>query len=145
MTDGIKNSRPVSNQVKIPKELVQFLRQETYSLLIKGHTGTGKTTLALSILKELNINKNCLYISTRVSPANLFQYYPWIKKFFHQLKKTEPAEAYENEINHTIFVDGRLDEPTSLFERITNELMDMYAPTIIIDTWDAKIDFLYCL
>src|SRR6266850_485780 len=137
MTDGIKNSRPVSNQVKIPKELVQLLRQETYSLLIKGHTGTGKTTLALSILKELNINKNCLYISTRVSPANLFQNYPWIKKFFNLSKKTEPAEASENEKNNTMFVDGRLDEPTSLFERITNELMDMYAPTIIIDTWDA--------
>ena len=137
MTDDIENSQPVHSEVKIPKELLQFLRHETYSLLIKGNTGTGKTTLALSILKELNINKNCLYISTRVSPDQLFQYYPWIESFFVQPKRTESTETTEIEKNQGIFVDARLDEPGSLFERITNELMDVKAPTIVIDTWDA--------
>jgi KaiC/GvpD/RAD55 family RecA-like ATPase len=137
MTDGIKNSLPVTGQVKIPKELVQFLRQETYSLLIKGFSGTGKTTLALCILKELNINKNSLYISTRVSPDQLFQYFSWMKRFFIHSKKTDLVEASENVTDHSMFVDGRLDETTSLFERITNELMDVKAPTIIIDTWDT--------
>jgi len=132
MSDYIREA-----QVKIPSELNQFLRQETYSLLIKGYTGTGKTTLALSILKVLNINKNCLYLSTRVSPNQLFQYYPWIEKFFIQPKKTELTETYETQTNYPIFVDARLDEPSSLFERITNQLMDVRMPTIIIDTWDA--------
>jgi KaiC/GvpD/RAD55 family RecA-like ATPase len=132
MPDDIK-----VNREKIPNELIQFLRQKTYSLLIKGHTGTGKTTLALSILRHLNINKNCLYISTRVSPGQLFQYYPWIDSFFIQPKKTELTETSEVQTNYPVFVDARLDEPNSLFERITNELMDVQAPTIIIDTWDA--------
>ncbi|MDE1862775.1 MAG: hypothetical protein KGI33_07675 [Thaumarchaeota archaeon] len=126
---------PAYSDVKIPRELVQFLRHETYSLLIKGRTGTGKTTLALSILKELNINKNCLYISTRVSPEQLIQYHPWVENFA-QTKRADGQAPGTGKINE-IFVDARLDEPGSLFERITNELMDVKAPTIIIDTWDA--------
>lgn len=137
MSSNADNGQPLYSEVRIPKELLQFLRQETYSLLIKGNTGTGKTTLALSILKELNVNKNCLYMSTRVSPDQLFQYYPWIEGFFPQSKRIEQTEASELEKDQHIFVDARLDEPGSLFERITNELMDTKAPTIVIDTWDA--------
>ncbi len=125
------------HQVKIPNELVQFLGKETYSLLVKGHTGTGKTTLALSILREMNMHKNCLYISTRISPTQLFQFHPWIGKFFNQPENIELAEISEDRVDHPIFVDARLDEPALLFERITNELMDVKAPIIIIDTWDA--------
>jgi hypothetical protein len=68
--------------------------------------------LALSILKELNINKNCLYISTQISPNQLFQYHPWIGNFFDQPKVTELTEIPENGMNHHMFVDARLDEPS---------------------------------
>jgi KaiC/GvpD/RAD55 family RecA-like ATPase len=127
----------LQDHVKIPRELAQFLKQETYSLIIKGHTGTGKTTLALSILREFGVDKNCLYISTRISPDQLFQYYPWVAKFFNQTKKAEPTESVDTTVDNSMFVDARLDESGPLFERITNELMDVRAPTIIIDTWDA--------
>ena len=131
------NIGELQSQVKIPRELMQFLKQETYSLLIKGHTGTGKTTLALSILRELEMNKNCLYISTRISPDHLFKYYPWVPKFFNQIQEMEQDKSSDINNNNSIFVDARLDESGPLFERITNELMDVRAPTIIIDTWDA--------
>ena len=49
---------------------------DTYSLLVKGFAGTGKTTLALTILNVLGIKNNFFYISTRISPKQLFQYYP---------------------------------------------------------------------
>lgn len=139
MTEDIEN-RQFTDKIKIPVELTHFLRQETYSLLIKGHTGTGKTTLALSILRKLNMDKNCLYISTRVSPDQLFQYHTWMEEFFDQPERIEsPIDAVpENEENsHPTFVDARLDEPVTLFERITNELMDVRAPIIVIDSWDA--------
>ena len=51
---------------KIPDDLLQFLNNETYSLLIKGAPGSGKTALCLTILKALNIKNNFFYISTRV-------------------------------------------------------------------------------
>jgi KaiC/GvpD/RAD55 family RecA-like ATPase len=125
------------NSMHIPNELIDFLKRETYSLLIKGDAGTGKTTLALTILRALNINKNCLYISTRISPEQLFKYYPWLESFFGKSKKSELAEISEFETDMPVFVDARLDEPGSLFERITNQLMDVKAPIIIIDSWDA--------
>ena len=127
----------MNNSMQIPTELIDFLKRETYSLLIKGGPGTGKTTLALTILRALNINKNCLYISTRVSPEQLFKYYPWLESFFGKSIKSELEETPEFETNTPVFVDARLDEPGSLFERITNQLMDVRAPTIIIDSWDA--------
>ena len=65
----------------IPEDLLQFIRRDTYSLLVKGFAGTGKTTLALTILNVLGIKNNFFYISTRLSPKQLFQYYPWLKDF----------------------------------------------------------------
>lgn len=121
----------------IPSELVQFVKRDTYSLLIKGYAGTGKTTLALTILRALNIKENFQYLSTRISPDQLIQYYPWLGKFFDITKKSEPTDTEENNTEMPIFVDARLDEPSSMFERITNQLMDMRSPMIIIDSWDA--------
>ncbi|HUG96326.1 MAG TPA: gas vesicle protein GvpD P-loop domain-containing protein, partial [Nitrososphaera sp.] len=72
--DWENGSRPI----QMPDELVRFIQRDTYSLLIKGFAGTGKTTLALTILRALGGNNNFFYISTRVSPKQLFQYYPWL-------------------------------------------------------------------
>jgi len=120
----------------VPDELKQFLKLDTYSLLIKGTCGTGKTTLSLTILKTLKATKNFFYISTRTSPQQLFDYYPWLSKF------VRPAEDFQysnvdDQLSHPCFEDARLDEPESLFERITNELMDIKSPIIVIDSWDA--------
>ena len=40
------------------------------------------------------------------------------------------------------FEDARLDEPESLFERITNQLMDVRSPLIIVDSWDGVASFM---
>src|SRR2546426_648589 len=50
----------------IPTELIDFLKRETYSLLVKGNAGTGKTTLALTILRALNMDKEALMNNARV-------------------------------------------------------------------------------
>ena len=61
----------------LPEELSEFLSKDTYSLLIKGGSGTGKTILALSILKSLLPIENPLYLTTRTSPLQLIENYPW--------------------------------------------------------------------
>jgi KaiC/GvpD/RAD55 family RecA-like ATPase len=127
----------------MPNELMRFIQRDTYSLLIKGFAGTGKTTLALTILRALESKNNFFYISTRISPKQLFQYYPWLGKFIEQPAK--PANPGEGAPEHRItpsFEDARLDEPESLFERITNQLMDIKSPIIIIDSWDAIASFM---
>src|SRR5437867_11098735 len=63
---------------RIPRELADFLRRATYSLLIKGSSGTGQTILALSILRALKVTTGFLYVSTRTSPVELLQRYTWI-------------------------------------------------------------------
>ncbi|MGA9941504.1 MAG: gas vesicle protein GvpD P-loop domain-containing protein, partial [Nitrososphaeraceae archaeon] len=121
----------------IPPELSQFLQRDTYSLLIRGKYGSGKTALSLTILRSLKATDNFFYISTRTSPTQLFDYYPWLSKF---VKKQDSLNQYVNSEEHPVhpcFEDARLDEPESLFERITNQLMDIKSPIIIIDSWDA--------
>ncbi|MDQ4066423.1 MAG: AAA family ATPase [Thermoproteota archaeon] len=126
----------------IPEELLHFIRGETYSLLVKGFAGTGKTTLALTILNVLGIkNNNFFYISTRISPKQLFQYYPWLKNLIGQSKPRGTSLTWDHDVMSS-FEDARLDEPESLFERITNQLMDIKSPIIIIDSWDAIASFM---
>ena len=102
------NHHPIS----MPDELMRFIQSDTYSLLIKGFAGTGKTTLALTILKALESKSNFFYISTRISPKQLFQYYPWLARFVEQPKTANPGEDYTVMPS---FEDARLDEPESRF------------------------------
>jgi KaiC/GvpD/RAD55 family RecA-like ATPase len=130
---------PHKKSAIIPSELMQFVKRNTYSLLIKGYAGTGKTTLSLTILKVLNIKSNFFYISTRISPKQIFIYYPWLSKF---VDGSKISKSVENGYNLSSFEDARLDEPESFFERITNQLMDVKAPIIVIDSWDAIASFM---
>jgi KaiC/GvpD/RAD55 family RecA-like ATPase len=127
---------------RIPDELERFVGSDTYALLIKGKAGTGKTTLSLTILKTLGQASNFFYISTRVSPRQLFTYYPWLEHFIKTIKPQSTSDSEEQAYKMSMFEDARLDEPESLFERITNELMDVKAPIIIIDSWDAIASFM---
>src|SRR5215213_218496 len=131
---------PPKKSAIIPSELMQFVKHNTYSLLIKGYSGTGKTTLSLTILRVLNIKSNFFYISTRISPRQIFIYYPWLSKFVDDGSRI--SKSVENGYNLSSFEDARLDEPESFFERITNQLMDVKAPVIVIDSWDAIASFM---
>jgi KaiC/GvpD/RAD55 family RecA-like ATPase len=137
-----KNRHEIEKWIGIPCELMQFVQRNTYSLLIKGSAGTGKTTLSLTILRALKVKSNFFYISTRISPKQLFSYYPWLGKFVGRPKISESDEISGQGYNLSSFEDARLDEPESLFERITNQLMDVKAPIIIIDSWDAIASFM---
>ncbi len=125
----------------LPEDLMHFIQRETYSLLVKGFAGTGKTTLALTILNALGAKNNFFYISTRISPKQLFQYYPWLKDFVEE-SNPKGSNLTRDHIMMPSFEDARLDEPESLFERITNQLMDIKSPIIIIDSWDAIASFM---
>src|SRR5579872_6737696 len=125
---------------RLPVELEQFLSRDAYSLVVKGRAGTGKTTLALTILSKFLGKQNCLYISSRLAISELFEYYPWVQNFVSSSQDGRSSSEETTEV--APFVDARLDEPQSLFERITNQLMDASSPLIVIDTWDAVGDFM---
>lgn len=123
------------NLLDIPSELKEFMKNDTYSLLVKGPSGSGKTTLSLTILHSLKAKNNFFYISTRASPKQIFEHYPWLRKFVKA--PSRDIDSPEVGQNLSAFEDARLDEPESLFERVTNQLMDVKNPVIIIDSWDS--------
>ena len=138
-TKGKQEGVTVSPE-RLPRELADFLRRATYSLLIKGSSGTGKTILALSILRALKVTKGFLYVSTRTSPVELLQSYAWIGETFDLGPILEASASGAAGEGSETLIDARLDEPNAIFERITNELMDRQAPTIVIDSWEALSD-----
>jgi KaiC/GvpD/RAD55 family RecA-like ATPase len=123
------------NLLDIPLELEEFMKNDTYSLLVKGPSGSGKTTFSLTILRSLKTKNNFFYISTRSSPKQIFEHYPWLRKFVKA--PSRDIDSPEVGQNLSAFEDARLDEPESLFERVTNQLMDVKNPVIIIDSWDS--------
>jgi KaiC/GvpD/RAD55 family RecA-like ATPase len=125
----------------IPDEIKTALNQ-TYGfvLLIKGKAGTGKTTLALEILKNVN---NPLYVSTRVKSQFLYEQFPEI-----------PESLKENIIDATAFeIPPPLsfgDDSSFLESLRLKDLPDFIKTlflktdiknpgTIIIDSWDAIV------
>ena len=137
MSVSQKRNQLFYDLVKFPNSLRSFLNQNNYILLIKGPSGSGKSTLALSILFSLQLKKRGLYISTRVSPPKLFKYFSWVERYFKFSGKGRSNEDSEYQNDLAVFADGRLYESGSLYERISNELLDVNEPVIIIDSIDA--------
>ncbi|MHA1454333.1 MAG: gas vesicle protein GvpD P-loop domain-containing protein, partial [Promethearchaeota archaeon] len=69
----------------IPIDVYESLNQREigFSLLIKGAAGTGKTTLALSLLSIIS-DAIPIYISTRVAPQSLYVQFPWIQEILNE-------------------------------------------------------------
>jgi len=130
-----KVNKVTPNLLDIPSELEDFMKYDTYSLLVKGPSGSGKTSFSLTILHSLKAKNNFFYISTRASPKQVFEHYPWLRKFVKE--PSSDIDSPEVGQNLSAFEDARLDEPESLFERVTNQLMDVKNPVIIIDSWDS--------
>lgn len=130
-----KVNKVTPSLLDIPSELEDFMKNDTYSLLVKGPSGSGKTSFSLTILHSLKAKNNFFYISTRASPKQVFEYYPWLRKFVKE--PSSDIDSPDVGQNLSAFEDARLDEPESLFERVTNQLMDVKNPVIIIDSWDS--------
>src|ERR1700733_6277277 len=140
---GRKRGQAPTVRPFLPPELLQFLGRHSYSLLVKGEAATGKTILALSILRAVDTGNNYLYLSTRVSPSQLFENHPWLTDFAVSgtagggsrgggdsgggrggEREKGGGGAGPSQLEPERVVDARLDEPVPFFERITNELMD---------------------
>lgn len=127
----------------IPTEIKDFFRiEEGQTLLIKGLPGTGKTTLALEIMHTLCEKNNGMYISTRVDPSRLYATHSWIKEALPpknvinatQTKLLESLKGVgQNLTNYYAVLD--------FFRVFFDEADDMDNPMIIIDSWDAVLNY----
>ncbi|MGA2875021.1 MAG: gas vesicle protein GvpD P-loop domain-containing protein [Nitrososphaerales archaeon] len=100
--------------------LKQFMQGPIRTLLIKGVAGTGKTTVALEILKAAGLGKGA-YISSRVPKEMLETHIPAMK------------ETIENQE----FLDIRLEDATSVLDFVMQLSQSKKYKTIVFDSWDA--------
>ncbi|MGC9203946.1 MAG: ATPase domain-containing protein [Thermoplasmata archaeon] len=89
-----------------------------YSLLLKGPPGSGKTTLALSILDQFSKNNKPLYFSTRVGDSSLYQQFPWLKKYEKNVRILISTEQFLSQI----YKETEEKEYKAIAKKFLNEL-----------------------
>ncbi|HDJ04424.1 MAG TPA: hypothetical protein ENF85_00335, partial [Candidatus Bathyarchaeota archaeon] len=134
---------------RIPPEIISFFEAfPGQSLLVKGRPGTGKTILALEILRAICEKGNGLYISTRMEPRRLYVTSPWIRDF---IPERNIINATQSKVRRSLGLEahhpGRtrpIDYNTILqfFRVIYEEAEDMDNPMIIFDSWDGVLSHL---
>jgi len=100
--------------------LKQFTQRPVRTLLVKGLAGTGKTTIALEILKAAGKGKGA-YISSRVPKELLETQIPAMK------------ETLQNQE----FLDIRLEDVTSALDLVIQLTGPKKVRTIVFDSWDG--------
>jgi len=118
-------------ETEIPQEIkTYFSSGEGKSLLVKGDTGTGKSTFALSVLKELGEKKIGVAVFTRLEKDEIETSLPWVKKLskslmiFDRYDRIADANIFSKEFaeitksnNISVFV---IDTVEALIERFDN-------------------------
>jgi len=137
--------------MSLPREIEDFLRQKQgQTLLVKGRSGTGKTTFALSLLAELLQTqpkrfapKNSVYVSSSVATSNLRDQFPWA---FEQLppenlldatpSRPEPSEpsARESKSPRIIYSDE-----FGFVSALNDRMQSVTSGALVIDSLDAVV------
>jgi hypothetical protein len=127
----------------VPSEIRKFFEMENgQTLLIKGLPGTGKTTLAFEILNAICDKNNGLYISTRVDPKRMYAIHPWVKEV---IPPKNVVNATHTKLIRSLQGTGRdlsnYDAVLDFFKVFFDEAEDMDNPMIVIDSWDAVMNY----
>lgn len=122
----------------IPTEILGLLEQGGYSLHIKGSAGTGKTTLALDIIKNLSMNGTAIYLSTRVSPERVLTQFPWARDCLEEQNILDAKRPHlTSDIPPSVLFEYT-DQPEFLKSLNAKIQMSKQRPvTVIIDSLDA--------
>lgn len=129
--------------MRIPSEIHDFFRvEEGQTLLIKGMPGTGKTTLALEIMCSVCERENGMYISTRVNPSRVYAMFPWIGGIIPTTNVVNATQKMLLESLRNVGREGSSYETVlDFFKTFLDQAGDMDDPMIVIDSWDAIINY----
>ena len=124
----------------LPDEFSSFINTDkSYSLLIKGLPGTGKSSLALEIIAKM---PNAFFISTRIDPEAIIDDFGWLE------------EAIDQDREHPFFIDttlsGKVSKLNSVktidYETIPEFVQQVFSlgsekstRVFVIDSWNAVI------
>lgn len=133
--------------MSIPCEILEvFERFRGYSLLVKGFPGTGKTTFSLELINRLSKNGNGIYLSSRVSPNELYMQFPWLEGVLldenvidssqpHGPKRRDPTKVlYRGKEDRVLYYGTKPEFIKAIYERIDT----LEKPVIlIVDSWES--------
>jgi KaiC/GvpD/RAD55 family RecA-like ATPase len=121
---------------RVPKEILSLLDGQGVFFLIKGGAGSGKTSLALELLKHYR-DRNGIYLSTRVSPQKLYKHFPWIKEAVKPEFVTDVTKSYEGEAESEFSAFESLGVVFQFFEEFYERACRLKNPVIVVDSWEG--------
>ncbi len=113
--------------------ILNFLDVPGQVLLIEGAPGTGKTSLALEILNQME-NTHKVYASSRVSPARLRQHFPWIDEVIDSMSGRTARASWLDELH-----DIRSTEPDSVLNRVLRLKHSRRKAVLVLDSWEGAV------
>ncbi|MFX1474784.1 MAG: gas vesicle protein GvpD P-loop domain-containing protein [Promethearchaeota archaeon] len=127
----------------MPQEILEFLnRQHGQTLLIKGRSGTGKTTFALSLFAELVAAfpkrfkpKHFLYLSSRVDTPSLESQFPWAKEILSSENIVDAVPSTVDDSDVSIFSDE-----LTFISAVNDRLLSQEPCVCVIDSFDAIVE-----
>jgi KaiC/GvpD/RAD55 family RecA-like ATPase len=118
--------------------LKPLLKSQVKSILLKGEPGTGKTTLALELLR---LYGRGIYVSTRLSQEQSKEHHPELNALFNTGHAIEiSAQDYDLKRGSSYsysFEDLRFSNPEHVINAIIKGIQKVKEPMIILDSWDA--------
>ncbi|HEY9486196.1 MAG TPA: ATPase domain-containing protein, partial [Nitrososphaeraceae archaeon] len=122
------------------EDIHKFITNENKSLLIKGKSGTGRTTLALEIAKS-HLNKfEVIFISRNISINSLHGRFPWTKKILKSYNiisiDTNPDFILSEA---SVILNTIMNTLTNRIQKIEDPfipLKEKPRPFIILEIWD---------
>ncbi len=129
----------LSVERNVPAELIGLLEKGRYSVHIKGAPGSGKTTLALEMVKGISTgDKTVIYLSSRVSPDRLLDQFPWIGECLNERNILDARRSYLSSDLPRSAIFEYTEQPEflrSINDRIQQS--EKRPVTVIIDSLDA--------
>lgn len=113
--------------------ILSFLQVPGHVLLIQGAPGTGKTTLALEILRRL-VERHKVYASSRTSPTKLRQHFPWLDEVMDTMSGRVARAEWVAE-----FQDLRGPEADNVFNKVLRLKHSGQKSVMVIDSWEGAI------
>lgn len=124
--DVLMRKGHVSPRIKIPPEIHSFFSDVGKTLLVKGDPGAGKTTFALSLLKEIGEEKNGVFISTRTEVEDIYEHFPWLSGVLLEHNMVDVTKMKFTDISTFL---------NSVYAKIID--IDLDYPMVVIDSLDV--------
>jgi len=107
---------------------------DSYTVLLKGAPGTGKTTYAITLLEHLcQGDAKGVYISTRIEPSVLYKQFPGLESRVPPRNIVDATQSEFSESDQQVLYE----DDTSFLRSVYGLVVEKDVTILIIDSWDA--------